>query len=72
MWKWKSKYVVKSVTQGIYRFIENENIVVLAATNSISILNDAFMRSSRFNIKISINLPTLEDIKVVHHYAFKK
>lgn len=33
-------------------FKENENIVVIAATNRISILDDALMRSGRFDIKI--------------------
>lgn len=42
-------------------FKENENIVVIAATNRIHVLDDALMRSGRFDIKIEIKLPNYED-----------
>lgn len=38
-------------------FRENENIVVIAATNRIAIIDEALMRSGRFDIKIETTLP---------------
>ncbi|CAD8078942.1 unnamed protein product [Paramecium primaurelia] len=44
-------------------FKENENIVVIAATNRIQILDEALLRSGRFDIKIEIQLPSENDRK---------
>ncbi|CAD8184398.1 unnamed protein product [Paramecium pentaurelia] len=44
-------------------FKENENIVVIAATNRIQILDEALLRSGRFDIKIEIKLPSEKDRK---------
>ncbi|CAK83077.1 unnamed protein product (macronuclear) [Paramecium tetraurelia] len=44
-------------------FKENENIVVIAATNRIQILDEALLRSGRFDIKIEINLPSENERK---------
>ncbi|CAD8089054.1 unnamed protein product [Paramecium sonneborni] len=44
-------------------FKENENIVVIAATNRIQILDDALLRSGRFDIKIEVVLPSENDRK---------
>lgn len=42
-------------------FREMENIVVIAATNRAKLLDDALLRSGRFDTKIRINMPTTED-----------
>jgi cell division protease FtsH len=38
-------------------FAENENIVVIAATNRANVLDEALLRSGRFDTKIKIELP---------------
>ena len=35
-------------------FSENENIVVIVATNRIGVIDEALMRSGRFDIKIEV------------------
>ncbi len=42
-------------------FREIENVVVIAATNREQMLDDALIRSGRFDTKIKIKLPCLED-----------
>ena len=42
-------------------FEANENIVVIAATNRENLLDDALTRSGRFDTKLKINLPDLND-----------
>ena len=44
-------------------FATTSNIVVIAATNRIKLLDDALVRSGRFDIKIKLDLPNLEDRK---------
>jgi len=53
-------------------FKENENIVVIAATNRIQILDDALMRSGRFDIKVSVNLPDCNDRKGILNIHLEK
>jgi len=38
-------------------FSENDNIVVIVATNRIGVIDDALLRSGRFDIKIEVKLP---------------
>ena len=38
-------------------FRGNDNIVVIAATNKIKVLESALVRSGRFDLKIKIDLP---------------
>jgi cell division protease FtsH len=42
-------------------FRETENVVLIAATNREYILDDALVRSGRFDTKIKISLPNEED-----------
>ncbi len=42
-------------------FQANENIVVIAATNRETLLDDALTRSGRFDTKLKINLPEFDD-----------
>ena len=42
-------------------FSEQENIVVIAATNRILALDDALLRSGRFDTKIEIQMPNVEE-----------
>ncbi len=42
-------------------FRENQDIVVIAATNRAQLLDEALMRSGRFDTKIKIDLPNLAD-----------
>jgi len=39
-------------------FLPNDKIVVVAATNRIDLIDSAVLRAGRFDIKISIGLPT--------------
>jgi ATP-dependent 26S proteasome regulatory subunit len=38
-------------------FVTNSRIVVIAATNRIEMLDNALLRSGRFDVKIEIPLP---------------
>jgi cell division protease FtsH len=42
-------------------FRENEKIIVVAATNRILCLDDALLRSGRFDTKIRVELPNEEE-----------
>ena len=42
-------------------FRENEKIIVVAATNRVLCLDDALLRSGRFDTKIKVELPNEEE-----------
>ena len=42
-------------------FIENDQIIVVAATNLVDTLDQALQRPGRFDRKIAINLPNAAD-----------
>lgn len=53
-------------------FASSSNIVVIAATNRIQLLDDALVRSGRFDIKIRLDLPNLEDRKGIVRIHLKE
>jgi len=54
-------------------FEPQENVIVMAATNRPDILDPALLRPGRFDRRITINLPTLEDReKILNLYAGDK
>ncbi len=46
-------------------FEENNNVIVIAATNQIDILDEALLRSGRFDRRVFISLPNLEERKEI-------
>ncbi len=46
-------------------FDNETNIIVMAATNRADVLDKALLRPGRFDRKVTINLPTLEDRKLI-------
>lgn len=46
-------------------FKDNSNVIVLAATNQIDILDEALLRSGRFDRRVFISLPNLEERKAI-------
>jgi ATP-dependent Zn protease len=42
-------------------FKESENIVLIGATNRFTLLDDALLRSGRFDTKIKLDLPNVKD-----------
>jgi len=46
-------------------FEDNSNVIVLAATNQIDILDEALLRSGRFDRRVFISLPNLEERKAI-------
>mgnify|MGYP003581491001 CR=1 FL=1 len=53
-------------------FKENQDIVIIAATNRANILDEALLRSGRFDTKIKIELPTQEERKGIMSIHLKK
>jgi len=46
-------------------FEENSNVIVLAATNQIDVLDEALLRSGRFDRRVFISLPNLDERKAI-------
>jgi cell division protease FtsH len=46
-------------------FDNETNVIIIAATNRADVLDSALLRPGRFDRKVSINLPTLEDRKKI-------
>lgn len=53
-------------------FREHDNIVVIAATNRINVVDEALVRSGRFDTKIQILLPTEEEREGIINIHLKK
>ncbi|RUM72016.1 MAG: ATP-dependent metallopeptidase FtsH/Yme1/Tma family protein [Sulfurovum sp.] len=54
-------------------FEDNSGVIVIGATNKIDILDEALLRAGRFDRRIHISLPDLEDrIKTLDLYLTKK
>lgn len=54
-------------------FKESEDVIVLGASNNIEVIDRALLRAGRFDRRIHIGLPDLEDRKrVLHLYLDKK
>jgi cell division protease FtsH len=50
-------------------FDQDTNVIIMAATNRADVLDKALLRPGRFDRKVTINLPNLEDrekILIVH------
>lgn len=46
-------------------FDNETNVIIMAATNRADVLDKALLRPGRFDRKVTINLPTLEDRKLI-------
>ncbi len=46
-------------------FEDNSNVVVIAATNQIDVLDEALLRSGRFDRRVFISLPNIEERKEI-------
>ena len=54
-------------------FDNDTNVIVMAATNRADVLDKALLRPGRFDRKITINLPNLEDrFKILEVHAKNK
>jgi cell division protease FtsH len=54
-------------------FDNDTNVIIMAATNRADVLDKALLRPGRFDRKITINLPNLEDrIKIIEVHAINK
>jgi len=52
-------------------FDKETNIIVIAATNRPDTLDSALMRSGRFDRKVMVGRPTLEERKLILEYHAK-
>ena len=46
-------------------FDNETNVIIMAATNRADVLDKALLRPGRFDRRVTINLPTLEDRKKI-------
>lgn len=53
-------------------FRENEKIIVVAATNRVLCLDDALLRSGRFDTKIRVELPNDQEREGIIELHLKK
>jgi ATP-dependent metalloprotease FtsH len=54
-------------------FEQNSGVIVIAATNKIEVLDDALLRSGRFDRRVHLSLPNLEDReKIIRLYLQNK
>jgi cell division protease FtsH len=54
-------------------FDNDTNVIIMAATNRADVLDKALLRPGRFDRKITINLPNLEDrAKILEVHAANK
>lgn len=61
------KYLLKEIDDSTHH-----DVIVIAAVNDIISLDDALVRSGRFDRKIKVDLPEDEDRKaIIHHYLNK-
>jgi ATP-dependent Zn protease len=54
-------------------FEQNSGVIVIAATNKIEVLDDALLRAGRFDRRVHLSLPNLEDReKIIRLYLQNK
>jgi len=51
---------------------ENDEIIVVGATNRYDLLDEALVRQGRFSMKISVDLPAEEERRKIFLHYFKK
>lgn len=53
--------------------VKNANVFIIATANDLSLIPKSLLRAGRFNTKIEIENPTVEDsIKIINHYLKSK
>jgi cell division protease FtsH len=52
-------------------FDQDTNVIIMAATNRADVLDKALLRPGRFDRKVTINLPNLEDREKILHVHSK-
>lgn len=63
---------INQVLSELDGFNTNEQVLVIAATNRLEMVDRSLIRSGRFDLKIQVALPTLETkIKIFRKYADK-
>lgn len=53
-------------------FEKNSDVVVIAATNRLELLDDALLRPGRFDRRVIVDLPTIKDREAILKYYIKK
>lgn len=67
IWGWhdEREQTLNQILTEMDWFSNDTNVIVMAATNRADVLDKALLRPGRFDRKITINLPTLEDRKLI-------
>lgn len=67
IWGWhdEREQTLNQILTEMDWFSNDTNVIVMAATNRADVLDKALLRPGRFDRKITINLPTFEDRKLI-------
>ena len=75
IWGWhdEREQTLNQILTEMDWFDNDTNVIIMAATNRADVLDKALLRPGRFDRKITINLPNLEDrIKILEVHAANK
>jgi len=71
-WHQEQEQTLNQILTEMDGFDTNTNVVVIAATNRPDVLDPALLRAGRFDRKIYVSRPTLEERSLIFAYYLKK
>ncbi len=73
LWGWhdEREQTLNQILTEMDGFDQDTNVIIMAATNRADVLDKALLRPGRFDRKVTINLPNLEDREKILHVHSK-